>query len=65
MRSSSTVETLATGGVRRDGAIIACETEAEVYAALNLPFIPPELRETGEEVAWAEAGDLPELVSTE
>lgn len=54
---------LEADGVRRDGAVIAAETEAEVYAALGLPFIPPELRETGEEVRWAEAGELPELVS--
>jgi DNA polymerase (family 10) len=33
-----------------------------VYALLALPYIPPELRETGEEVDWAIAGTLPVLV---
>jgi DNA polymerase (family X) len=27
-----------------DGAIVPCETEADVYAALDLPYVPPELR---------------------
>ena len=30
---------------------------------MGLPFIPPELRETGEEVAAAATGDLPDLVT--
>jgi DNA polymerase (family 10) len=37
----------------------------DIYAALNLPFIPPELRETGSEVDRAAAGELPDLVTTE
>ncbi len=41
---------------------IAGRTEEEVYAALNLPCFPPELREARREFDWAEAGDLPKLV---
>jgi DNA polymerase (family 10) len=37
-------------------------TEAEVYAAVGLPWIPPELREGGDEIVRAAAGDLPVLV---
>jgi len=38
-------------------------TEESVYAALGLPVIPPELREGLDEVARAEADDLPRLVA--
>jgi DNA polymerase (family 10) len=41
---------------------IAGATEDEVYAALDLPVIPPELREARREFAAAEANDLPELI---
>ena len=45
-----------------DGSEILCATEAEVYEALGLPFIPPELREDRGEVEAATTGSLPELV---
>ena len=38
------------------------QDEADVYRALNLDFIPPELRENTGEVEAAESGDLPRLV---
>jgi DNA polymerase (family 10) len=41
---------------------IAGRTEEEVYAALDLPCFPPELREARREFEWAEAGKLPKLV---
>ncbi len=41
---------------------IAGRTETEVYAALDLPCFPPELREARQEFAWAAAGKLPKLV---
>jgi DNA polymerase (family 10) len=41
---------------------ILCATEAEVYAALGLPLIPPELREDRGEVQAAKAGKLPKLI---
>ncbi|HEY5671747.1 MAG TPA: DNA polymerase/3'-5' exonuclease PolX [Anaerolineales bacterium] len=47
---------------RKDGSEILCATEDEVYAALGLPWIPPELREDRGEVAAAMAGELPRLI---
>jgi len=48
---------------RRAGERAAARTEGEVYAALGLDWIPPELREDNGEVAAAADGDLPELVT--
>lgn len=45
------------GGRRLGGA-----TEEEVFRAVGLPFIPPELREATGEIEAAEAGRLPRLV---
>jgi DNA polymerase (family 10) len=47
----------------RDDDPLPTPTEEAVYAALDLPWIPPELRESGEEVAAASGGALPDLVS--
>ena len=47
---------------REDGTEILCATEEEVYAALGLPFIPPELREDRGEIEAALEGHLPDLV---
>jgi DNA polymerase (family 10) len=44
------------------GARIAGETEEDVYAAVGLPWIPPELREDGGEIDAAREGRLPRLV---
>jgi len=41
---------------------IAGRTEEEVYSALGLPFIPPELREDSGEIESAIKGTLPSLV---
>jgi DNA polymerase (family 10) len=41
---------------------IFCATEEEVYAALGLPWIPPELRENRGEIQAAKAGELPDLI---
>ncbi|AEJ02656.1 PHP domain protein [Nitrosomonas sp. Is79A3] len=49
-------------GVFRDKTRIAGETEASVYAAVGLSYIPPELRENRGEIAMARAGKLPQLV---
>ena len=45
------------------GDALHCETEEEVYAALGLAWIPPELREGRGELAAAAAGELPELIT--
>ncbi len=44
------------------GEYIAGRTEEEVYAAVGLPWFPPEIREARQEFAWAEAGKLPTLI---
>jgi DNA polymerase (family 10) len=44
------------------GETLRCETEEEVYEALGLPWIPPELREGRGELEAAAAGTLPRLV---
>jgi DNA polymerase (family 10) len=46
-----------------DGKPGVSSTEADIYTALDLPFIPPELREDGEEIDAALANRLPLLVS--
>jgi DNA polymerase (family X) len=44
---------------------VASRTEEDVYRALDLPWIPPELREDDGELERAEADELPELVTRE
>ena len=41
---------------------IAGETEREMYGTLDLPFIPPELREDRGEIEAAMQGNLPDLI---
>jgi DNA polymerase (family 10) len=41
---------------------IPCRTEADLFAALDLAEIPPELREDAGEIEAAAAGQLPKLV---
>lgn len=41
---------------------VPCETEADLFEALGLSYIPPELREGMDEVERAEGGDFPALV---
>jgi DNA polymerase (family 10) len=45
-----------------EGELVAGATEEEVFGALDLPFIPPELREDRGELDAARSGTLPELV---
>ncbi len=49
-------------GVFRNGERVAGRTEEEVYQALGLPWIPPELRENRGEIRAAAEGSLPRLV---
>lgn len=51
-------------GVFRGAARICGRTEAEVYDAVDLPFIPPELREDRGEIEAAQRRALPDLVTT-
>lgn len=52
-------------GVYRGEEVVAGRSEEDVYAALGLPWIPPELREARREFEWAEAGALPRLIEVE
>jgi DNA polymerase (family X) len=54
--------TLDAQGLRRGDTVIAAATEEDIYAALGLAPIPPELREGADEIALASAGKLPALV---
>jgi DNA polymerase (family 10) len=49
-------------GVFRGDEYVAGRTEEDVYAAVGLPYIPPELRENRGEIELAEAGKLPKLI---
>jgi DNA polymerase (family 10) len=49
-------------GVFRGARRIGGRTEAEVFDAVGLPWIPPELRENRGEIEAARAGRLPRLV---
>lgn len=42
---------------------VAGETEEEIYALFDLPWIPPELREDRGELEAARRGELPDLVT--
>src|SRR5207247_7579630 len=42
--------------------LVHCRTEEEIFQKLDLPYIPPELREDKGEFAAAEKGELPKLI---
>ncbi len=48
-----------------DGTMVAGKTEEEIYAALGLDYIPPELRENTGEIDAAEKHVLPALITQE
>lgn len=48
--------------VTRDGEYVCGRTEEEVYSAVGLAWVPPELREDRGEIEVAERGEIPELV---
>ena len=65
-RASAMGWRLAADGLRApDGTPHPAATEDEMYAALGLPPIPPEIRNGDEEIAAALAGTLPALVTRE
>ena len=56
--------TLKPDGLRApDGTFTPAAAEADIYAALGLPFIPPEIRNGDDEIALASRGALPALVT--
>jgi DNA polymerase (family 10) len=50
------------GGASGSEEYVAGAAEEDVYQALGLPWIPPELREGRQEFPWADAGKLPQLI---
>lgn len=48
----------------RNGEVVAARTENEVFEALGLRFIPPELREDRGEIDASANGTLPDLINT-
>jgi DNA polymerase (family 10) len=46
-----------------DQTLVAGKNEADVYQALGLPCFEPELREARKEFDWAQAEQLPELIT--
>jgi len=51
--------------LHREEGDVLCSTEEEVYSALGLPTIPPELREDRGEIEAALASRLPDLVEVD
>ena len=49
-------------GLFQDEAVVASETEADIYAALEMEFVPPPMREGSGEVAAAAGGGLPPVI---
>jgi DNA polymerase (family 10) len=52
----------ATGLVASDGTPYPTTSEEQIYGALGLPWIPPEIREGNDEIAAAARGELPRLI---
>lgn len=50
-------------GILRDGKRIGGRSEEEVFSAVGLPYIEPELREDRGEIQAAHAGALPKLIT--
>ena len=45
-----------------EGKLVPCRTEDELFAALGLQYIPPEMREDLGEIEAAERGEIPRLI---
>jgi DNA polymerase (family X) len=58
-------DTVPPDGPDHELEVVASVTEPDVYAALDLPFIAPELREDDGEIEDAAAGTLPDLPTLE
>ncbi|MFQ6042607.1 MAG: helix-hairpin-helix domain-containing protein, partial [Candidatus Poribacteria bacterium] len=49
-------------GMFKDGELIECKDESQIFHELGLAFIPPELRENSGEIQYAEKDTLPRLI---
>jgi DNA polymerase (family 10) len=54
---------IASGDADTKEVYLAGRQEKDVYACLDLPWIPPELRESRQEFGWAEGNCLPDLIT--
>lgn len=54
-----------SGTIIEDAPKLLCATEEEVYIAVGLPWIAPELREDSGEIEAAQRGTLPDLITLE
>ena len=52
-------------GLFRGEKLIPCKTEAEIFAALGMQYVPPELREDMGELDAALANAIPDLITPE
>ncbi|HEU4894718.1 MAG TPA: PHP domain-containing protein, partial [Acidimicrobiia bacterium] len=50
-------------GLFEEEKVVASKTEADIYKALGLEYIPPSMREGGGEVELAVSGGLPNLIT--
>jgi DNA polymerase (family 10) len=50
------------GGLARDESVLSCPTEHALYQSLEMAFVPPELREGGDEIDAAIERRMPALV---
>ncbi|HEU5439573.1 MAG TPA: DNA polymerase/3'-5' exonuclease PolX [Ktedonobacterales bacterium] len=50
-------------GIFNGDTLIPCHDEADIYAALGMAYIEPELREERGEIEAAQRGELPQLVT--
>lgn len=53
---------IAPGKKDEEGRLVPCRTEEDIFAALGLQYIPPELREDLGEIEAAEKNQIPRLV---
>ncbi len=53
------------GTAEKKGKLLASATEEDVFGALGLPYIPPEIRENRGEIDAAKNGNLPRLIEVE
>jgi DNA polymerase (family 10) len=57
--------TLSEYGLANDKKSVKCATEEDIFKALDLPFIPPEMREDSGEIELGESLKIPALVAEE
>ena len=52
-------------GLWKDGQLLECEHEEGIYSALGIPWIPPELRESGQKIEDPRSLELEQLIRPE